>query len=84
MTSHKIWDFKISNKTYCSFIHAYYTFEIIVICEAMNMNVNKIFKASISITLTVQFKNKRTSFILLEWEYVLIRTMTGTLHDSRL
>lgn len=84
MTSHKIWDFKIFNKTYHSFIHAYFTFEIIVICEAMNMNVNKIFKASVSITLAVQFKNKRTSFILLEWEYVLIRTMTGTLHGSRI
>ena len=48
------------------------------------MNVNKIFKASVSIASAVQFKNKRTTFILLEWDYVSIKTMTGTLHGSRL
>ena len=72
------------NKTYYSFIHAYYTFERIVIRKAINMNVNKIFKASVSIASAVQFKNKRTTFILLEWDYVSIKTMTGTLHGSRL
>ena len=58
------------NKTYYSFIHAYYTFERIVICKAINLNVNKIFKRSVSIASAVQFKNKRITFILLEWDYV--------------
>lgn len=75
------WDF---NKTYHSFVHAYYIFERIAICKAINMNVNKIFKASVSIASAVQFKNKRTTFILLEWDYVSIKTMTGTLHGSRI
>lgn len=38
------------------------------------MNVNKIFKASVSIASAVQFKNKRTTFILLECDYVSIKT----------
>lgn len=48
------------------------------------MNVNKIFKVSVPIAPTVQFKNQKTIFILLEWDHVSVRVLTGTAHGSRI
>ena len=48
------------------------------------MNVNKIFKASVSIASAVQFKNKRTTFILLECDSDLRHIFLTLLSETHL